>query len=69
MQQRLPRRFHIITTKTVSRASGFELTNGEALFRRPDVMLMPPPGRRGFRDYPELPMFVAQEEGTLALGP
>jgi tetratricopeptide (TPR) repeat protein len=62
MQQRLPRRFHIMTRRTVSRASGFELTNRAALFRKPDTMMMPPPGLRGFRDYPELPMFVADKK-------
>jgi tetratricopeptide (TPR) repeat protein len=62
MQQMLPRRFYFMTTRTVSRAAGFELTNRAALFQEPDVMMMPPPGRRGFRDYPELPLFVADKK-------
>jgi tetratricopeptide (TPR) repeat protein len=61
----LTRRFYIITKRTASRAAGFELTNGAALFRKPDVMMMPPPGRRGFREYPELPLFVADKKRRL----
>ena len=53
------RRFYIMTTRTAPRGSGFELANRAALFRKPEVMMMPPPGRRGFRNYPEPPLFVA----------
>jgi Protein of unknown function (DUF1629) len=65
MQQRLPRRYYIMTRRTTSRATGFKLTNHAALFRKPDVMMMPPPGRRGFRDYLEPPLFVADKKGRL----
>jgi hypothetical protein len=49
-------------TQTVSRACGFKLTNSAVLFRKPDIMMMPPHGRRGFRDYPALPVFVADKK-------
>jgi len=65
MQQILPRRFYIVRTRTTSRPAGFELTNHAALFQKPDAMMMPPAGRRGFRDYPELPLFVADKKGRL----
>jgi hypothetical protein len=47
------RKFHIVTNSIVSRASGFELLNERTLL----PFLKPPPGRRGFRDYPETPVF------------
>ena len=53
------RKFFIVDASTASRASGFELTNGANLFTRGPPILCPPDGRRGFRDYPELPVFVA----------
>jgi hypothetical protein len=48
------RKFYIVTHSTVSRASGFELLNERTLL----PFLEPPPGRRGFRDYPEAPVFL-----------
>lgn len=65
MQESTPRRFFIFRNRSVQHAPGFELKNHDALFRKPDVMMMPPPGRRGFRDYPELPLFVANKRGRL----
>jgi hypothetical protein len=59
MKQELARRFHIMDNRAASRAAGFELANRAALLQKPDVMMMPPPGRRGFRDYPEPPLFIA----------
>ena len=65
MQESTPRRFFIFGNRSVEHPPGFELKNHDALFRKPDVMMMPPPGRRGFRDYPELPLFVADKRGRL----
>src|SRR5262245_33669829 len=59
MQQSPSRRFYEMTTRTTSGVDGFELANEDALFQKPDVMMLPPPGRRGFRDYPEPPLFIA----------
>jgi tetratricopeptide (TPR) repeat protein len=55
-----PRKFHVMTTRVVSNASGFELANAAALLSRErSVILTPPDGERGFRDYPVPPLFVA----------
>jgi hypothetical protein len=57
-------KFYRITEKTVGRGSGFELLNGRALFREhpkalpPPRALHPPLGQRGFREYPEMPVFL-----------
>ena len=54
------RKFFIIRPSATSRGSGFELLNGDTLFRNgPPTFYWPPDGRRGFRDYPERPVFVA----------
>jgi hypothetical protein len=60
MQRRVKRRkFFIVQSRTASRASGFELLNGDRLFVDGGAAFWPPPGRRGFRDYPERPVFLA----------
>lgn len=58
-RQTLLRKFHIMTTRVASNASGYELANKAALFPKPPPILTPPDGARGFRDYPEPPLFVA----------
>jgi hypothetical protein len=53
------RKFYIIGSGRVSRASGFEVLNGDRLFKVGPHTFLPPPGCRGFRDYPERPVFLA----------
>ena len=58
-------KFYRIIGKHVARGSGFELLNGGALFPEhpkalpPPKALLPPLGQRGFREYPEMPVFLA----------
>jgi hypothetical protein len=51
--------FYIMTGTTTARASGFKLLNERTLFHGGPPIFAPPPGRRGFRDYPEPPVFLA----------
>lgn len=51
-----PRRFYTVGTKTVSRASGFELMNGDSLCQHRHPFIVPP-GWRGFREFREAPLF------------
>jgi hypothetical protein len=53
------RTFYIMTGTTTARASGFKLLNERRLFHGGPAIFVPPPGRRGFRDYPELPVFLS----------
>ena len=53
------RKFYRVTRKHVARGSGFELLNGAALFTEHPKALLPPLGQRGFREYPEMPVFLA----------
>jgi hypothetical protein len=59
------RKFFIVKNRVASQAPGFELLNGSRLFGGPGTF-WPPDGRRGFRDYPERPVFLADaKEGRL----
>jgi hypothetical protein len=53
------REFYIVRGRCASRASGFDFLNGDRLFKGGPPALLPPLGRRGFRDYPERPVFLA----------
>jgi uncharacterized protein DUF1629 len=59
------RKFYRVTEKISGRGNGFELLNGRALFPEhpkalpPPRALLPPLGQRGFREYPEMPVFLA----------
>lgn len=54
------RRFYIVhRVYSSTRAGGFELLNGETLFHDGPGIFAPPPGRRGFRDYPAVPLFIS----------
>jgi len=53
------RKFYIMTRMVVSRASGFELLNERTLFQGGPPIFTSPPGRRGFREYPEVPVFLS----------
>jgi hypothetical protein len=53
------RKFFIVQSATASRASGFRLLNKSDLFIGNPPTFFPPAGRRGFRDYPVRPAFVA----------
>jgi len=56
------RKFYIVSgKKAISRASGFELHNEEALFQGRLPIFVNSPGPRGFRDYPEVPLFIADK--------
>jgi hypothetical protein len=58
-------RFYRVTGKHGAKGSGFRLANGRALFPEhpkalpPPKALLPPLGQRGFREYPEMPLFLA----------
>jgi Protein of unknown function (DUF1629) len=52
------RKFYIVTYTVATRATGFKLLNGRTLFHGGPPIFVPPPGRRGFRDYPETPVFL-----------
>src|SRR5258708_26827701 len=45
-----------------SRAGGLRLLNEDEVFRDGPGILSPPEGRRGFRDYPVTPIFLADEK-------
>jgi Protein of unknown function (DUF1629) len=54
------RKFYWVDPRFASRASGFELLNGERLFKDGAIILAPPSGQWcGFRDYPERPVFLS----------
>jgi Protein of unknown function (DUF1629) len=54
------RKFYEVDRRVASRASGFELLNGERLFKDGAIILAPPWGQWcGFRDYPERPVFLS----------
>ena len=56
---RKKRRRYIVTVKTGDKGMGFELLNDKALFADGPKLVAPPPGQRGFRQYPEPPLFRA----------
>ena len=53
------RKFYAVSSKATSRAGGFRLLNGERFFSGGPPIFVPPPGQRGFRDYPEAPVFLS----------
>jgi Protein of unknown function (DUF1629) len=53
------RKFFIVTSKVAHQASGFRLLNGDNLFASGPLTFLPPLGLRGFRNYPERPVFLA----------
>jgi hypothetical protein len=46
----------------------FKLQNGETLFHRGPPIFVPPDGRRGFRNYPDVPVFVSDKAWPDSLG-
>jgi uncharacterized protein DUF1629 len=44
-----------------TRAGGFKLLNGETLFHGGPGIFVPPPGRRGFRNYSVMPVFLCDK--------
>jgi hypothetical protein len=53
------RAFYSVATARGSRGAGFELLNGSDLFPDGLFVFAPSPGRRGFRKFPETPVFLA----------
>jgi hypothetical protein len=51
--------FYSVVTARGSRGTGFRLLNGPELFRDGLLVFAPSPGRRGFRNFPETPVFLA----------
>jgi hypothetical protein len=51
------RSFYLMCDQRATRAPGYELANRKTLFRDGPPIFVPPLGRRGFRDYPETPLF------------
>lgn len=56
------RKFYIVLSQARSRAAGLRLVNEDELLRDGSSTLSPPAGRRGFRDYPVTPLFLADEK-------
>src|SRR5262249_61441024 len=56
------RKFYIMTGVISTRGGGLELLNGETLFHGGPPIFVPPPGRRGFRDYPVAPLFLSDKK-------
>ena len=55
------RKFYLVRHRVVSNASGFKLQNGKTLFHGGPPIFVPPDGRRGFRDYPDVPVFISDK--------
>ena len=55
------RKFYIVRHRVVSNTHGFILQNKEALFQGRAPIYVDPFGPRGFRDYPEVPLFTADK--------
>src|SRR5688572_20513977 len=55
------RKFYIVTGVISTKGGGLELLNEEALFHGGPPIFVPPQGRRGFRNYPVAPLFVADK--------
>jgi hypothetical protein len=53
------RKFYTVGYKIATRVSGFHLLNGGNLFKGGPPTFLPPLGQRGFRDYPERPVFLS----------
>ncbi len=51
-------KFFVMTSRVAHQASGFRLLNGDRLFKVGPLTFLPPLGLRGFRDYPERPIFL-----------
>jgi hypothetical protein len=51
------REFYIMTSTIKTRSIGYRLLNSQTLFAGGPSIFMPPAGQRGFRDYPETPVF------------
>jgi Protein of unknown function (DUF1629) len=62
-RERKPReqRFFVVDGQTASRASGFEILNGDKLVEGGAAAFLPPPGLP-FRNYMERPVFLADEK-------
>jgi hypothetical protein len=56
------RKFYVVTGVISTRGGGLELLNGETLFHGNPPIFVPPPGRRGFRDYPVAPVFLSDKK-------
>jgi hypothetical protein len=52
------RKFYMVSYTMATRASGFKLLNARTLFQGGPPIFVPPPGERGFRAYPETPLFL-----------
>lgn len=53
------RKLYIVTTRTTGSFFGYELLNGQTLFSGGPCIFLPLTGKRGFRNYPEMPVFLA----------
>jgi hypothetical protein len=56
---RKKRRFYIVYPKVTGRGLGYRLLNADTLLVDGAAIITPLPGRRGFRNYPETPVFLA----------
>jgi Protein of unknown function (DUF1629) len=57
------RRFYAVRFQVGPRGSGFRLLNDERLFSSGGPLtFVQPPGQRGFRNYPETPVFLADSK-------
>jgi hypothetical protein len=53
------RKYYFVTTGRAAKGTGYRLLNGSELFGGGPPIFVPPPGQRGFRNYPETPVFLA----------
>jgi len=53
------RKFYIVRKKVAHRAFGFQLLNKKTIFDAGPHIFVPPQGKRGFRQYPESPIFLS----------
>jgi Protein of unknown function (DUF1629) len=52
------RKIYLVRATRTTREPGWDIVNEESLFRGGPPLFMPPDGKRGFRDYPETPVFL-----------
>lgn len=53
------RKLYMVTKRSSGGVFGYELSNNQTLFSGGPCIFLPPPGNRGFRNYPEMPVFIA----------
>jgi Protein of unknown function (DUF1629) len=52
------RKIYLVSETQTTREPGWDIVNEKSLFRGGPPIFWPPDGKRGFRDYPETPLFL-----------